>query len=179
MENNLVQLIKEFKDGDDTKFLIILEKMKPLINKYVRHLYNDEKEDMREEFILALLMSVRKMNYCNNEGQAICYLRNSIKNKFLELYRKSQKRNEYEMINCEEFWTQIPDNKERYDEINMREDFRSLLSGLNEQTYNILYEVLLEGFSDAEVALKYNISRQYVHRIKKKYYHILKEKYFT
>lgn len=68
MGENVNVLIKEFKEGNKEMFLLITEKMKPLINKYVRLLYKDEKEDMQSELILCLLEAVNAMSYYKEEG---------------------------------------------------------------------------------------------------------------
>ncbi|MCI9435724.1 MAG: sigma-70 family RNA polymerase sigma factor [Lachnospiraceae bacterium] len=89
------KLLKDIKNNKD-EFAKLIEYMNPLINKYVRLLYKDEAEDIREELILALWESVLKINYCNNDGECFSYINNALKNKFLELYRKSKKRHDFQ-----------------------------------------------------------------------------------
>lgn len=81
---------------DKEQFPRLIELMNPLINKYARTLYKDEKEDVRSELILALWESVSKLNYIENEGQCVLFITNALKNKFYELYRNSKK---YMIIN--------------------------------------------------------------------------------
>lgn len=178
MENELVCLIKEFERGDDIRFLQIVEKMNPLIHKYERLLFKDDREDVREELILALLESIRKMKYCDNEGQAVYFLSISLKNKFHELYNKSKKQYDNETSISDEVWEQIPSWERAYDNVNLKQDFEKILYGLNKVTQSILYAVLVEGESDSNTAKENNVSRQYVHRLKKLYYQILKDKYY-
>lgn len=178
MENELVYLIKEFERGNEIKFLQIVEKMNPLIHKYERLLFKDDREDIHEELILALLEAIRKMKYCDNEGQAIYFLSISLKNKFYELYNKSKKQFDNEIEISDEFWAQIPSWEKAYDNVILKRDFEKILYGLNKLTRNILYAVLVEGESDANTAKENNVSRQYVHRLKKLYYKILKENYY-
>ena len=89
------KLLKDIKNNKD-EFAKLIESMNPLLNKYVRLLYKDEAEDIREELILALWESVLKINYCNNDGECFSYINNALKNKFLELYRKSKKRHDFQ-----------------------------------------------------------------------------------
>ena len=47
--------------------------MAPLINKYTRLLYKDEKEDINSELILALWEAVLKMKYYEDDGKCLVY----------------------------------------------------------------------------------------------------------
>ena len=42
--------------------------MEPLINKYMRKLYKDDKDDVYAELILALWEAVTKLKYVENDG---------------------------------------------------------------------------------------------------------------
>lgn len=68
---------------DKEQFPRLIELMNPLINKYARTLYKDEKEDVRSELILALWESVSKLNYIENEGQCVLFITNALKNNFM------------------------------------------------------------------------------------------------
>ena len=90
------KLLMDIKQ-DKEVFAKLIEYMNPLINKYVRLLYKDDHEDMRGELILALWESVVKIDYCNNEGECFSYINKALKNKFLELYRKSKKLHDFQI----------------------------------------------------------------------------------
>ena len=47
--SSVIQKIRE----DKNNFGMLLERMKPLINKYTKLLYKDEKEDVYSEMVLA------------------------------------------------------------------------------------------------------------------------------
>ena len=85
-----VTLIKDIKK-DKNKFVYLIRKMDPLINKYVLLLYKDEKEDIYAEMTLALWESFQKLNYYEEDGQIIKFLSNALRNRFLELYKQSKK----------------------------------------------------------------------------------------
>lgn len=91
---NIIQKIQ----SDKNYFIELVEKMNPLINKYMRLLYKDEKDDVCSELFLALWEAILKMEYFDNEGQCINYLTNALKNKFYELYRKSAKVHDNEYL---------------------------------------------------------------------------------
>ena len=48
-----LSIISEIK-RDKNKFCLLINKMEPLINKYVRLLYKDDKEDIKSELLFAL-----------------------------------------------------------------------------------------------------------------------------
>lgn len=54
MEKTLSELIREYKDGGKRNFEKIAEKMNPLIEFYARKLYTWDREDARQEMLLAL-----------------------------------------------------------------------------------------------------------------------------
>ena len=61
MEKTLSELIREYKDGGKRNFEKIAEKMNPLIEFYARKLYTWDREDARQEMLLALFLSLEKM----------------------------------------------------------------------------------------------------------------------
>ena len=56
---NLIENIHQDKE----QFSKLVITMNPLINKYTRILYKDDKEDVRSELILALWEAVTKLKY--------------------------------------------------------------------------------------------------------------------
>lgn len=84
---NLIENIQKDKE----RFSELVNKMDPLICKYMRILYKGEKEDVRSELVLALWEAVTKLKYAENEGQCVTYIVNALRNKFHELYRNSRK----------------------------------------------------------------------------------------
>ena len=86
MKDELAKTIKSIKEGEKEEFEKIIDKLNPIITKYVRAIYDGDKEDIREEYILALWEAVNKIQYVNSDGECLKYLHTSIKNKFHELY---------------------------------------------------------------------------------------------
>lgn len=173
------KLLRDIKHNKD-EFVKLIEYMNPLINKYVRLLYKDDFEDMREELILALWESVNKMNYCNNDGECFSYMSKSLKNKFLELYKKSKKLHDLQSMTAIEEIPDCPDlqTSSDFSDIIFREDIMRFLEHVNKRKKHIYFQILLNDKSDAEIAKSFNISRQYVNRIRKELYVNLR-KYFN
>ncbi len=178
MGEKLSTLIQEFKNEDKVKFLLIVEKMKPLMNKYVRLLYKDEREDMYSEFVLYLLESIIKMNYYKEEGQCVYFLSNAIRNKFYELYKKSR-RNYDNKADTNENFDNIYYEQSEYENIITRQDLSKFVLNAKGKQYQILNSIIFEDETDIEISKKFNISRQYVNRVRRKFYNLLKEEYFS
>lgn len=67
--SSVIQKIRE----DKNNFGMLLERMKPLINKYTKLLYKDEKEDVYSEMVLALWEAVMKMEYYNEDSECTVF----------------------------------------------------------------------------------------------------------
>ncbi|MFR6082027.1 MAG: hypothetical protein ACLUIF_09370 [Roseburia sp.] len=163
---------------DKEQFPRLIELMNPLINKYARTLYKDEKEDVRSELILALWESVSKLNYIENEGQCVLFITNALKNKFYELYRNSKKIHDNQFASEIEKFSVIAYEERDYENLILRYDLKKYLKKYNGLRYQIYNSIIFENLSICEIAEKYNITRQYVNRLKNELYLELKNKYF-
>ena len=84
----ITSLIEDVQKDKD-QFAKLEQAMEPLINKYMRKLYKDDKDDVYAELILALWEAVTKLKYVENDGQCLRFLEKALQNKFYELYRSS------------------------------------------------------------------------------------------
>lgn len=160
------KLMHEVKK-DKEMFGLLICQFDPMIKKYVKHLYKDEAEDVRAELIVALWEAVCNITFYDNEGQVVSYLSRAIKNKFLELYRKSCKQND-NIIAVEEDELQ---NRAGFDHsfedmmtVGDLNRFEGKLEGKKKEIFRLIF---LKEYTDMEVAEKLGVSRQYVHRIKR------------
>lgn len=179
MGEEVNELIREYKNGNKEKFILIVDRMNPLINKYVRLLYKDEKEDIHSEFVLCLLEAINTMTYYNEDGQCICFCSRALKNKFLELYKKSKLHFDNETIVEDEYLAGIDLDKSKYEDCVLMEDLKKMLSVMEGKQYSILYDVIFYEWSDAVIAKKNSVSRQYVHRVRRNFYDLLRDKYLN
>lgn len=169
--SELICVIKKDKE----KFYLLLHKFQPLIKKYVNSLYKDEKEDVYAEFAMALWEAVCSIQYFSDDGQVVKYLSIALKNKYLELYRKSRKYNDYiiEVEDAELEKKKSVDNI--YDVIILQSDIeriRNNLQGNKKQIFELLF---FKGYTDLQAAIELDISRQYVHRVKMSLIKMMKE----
>lgn len=177
MEKRLNELIEEYRKGDDNQFLLITERFNPVIFKYARLLYKDEREDTISELELSLLEAVHKIEYFSNEGQCFIFLSNALKNRFLELYRKSKKKFDHEQQLDWDY--DYCSSYNEYTDTELKEDLKRYLSGYNDRQRKILFSIFIEGKSNTEVASEYHVSRQYTNRIKNKLCQEIKNRYIA
>lgn len=169
----ICELIREVRE-DKEKFYLVMEQFEPLINKYVRLLYRDEKEDVYAEFMKALWEAVLDIKYYDNDGQVIRFISIAMKNKYLELYRASRKYHD-NMVGIDDEMEITMDADNPYDDILLQESMNKIYSGLNGNKKEIFKLIFFEGFTDIEVSSKLKISRQYIHRIRKNLYDVIKK----
>ena len=174
---DFLTLIKNIhKDKEQFSNLVI--KMNPLINKYVRILYKDEKEDVRAEFVLALWEAVTKLKYIENEGQCVSFIANALRNKFYELYRNSRKKHDNQFCSEEELMDTVTFEEPEYDDLVIKNDLNKYLKEYTGLRYQIYKTILFKNLSDQEIATKHNVTRQYVNRLKRELYSDLRKWYF-
>lgn len=167
MEYTISQLISRYQtQHDEQSFTILLERFRPLIRKYANRLYYLDSEDSQQELSLAVYEAIINMTSWDNEYACISYLNKSIYHKFCKLYSASaaeQKKND----------TQVPyeDLLISSEDLQIKNrlfliDCKKLLESVSSSKRNILCMVM-NGYSDREIASKLHCSRQYINRMKK------------
>lgn len=171
----LKSIILKIKDRDENGFKLLLERMEGYIVKSAKLLYKDEYEDVYNELCLALWKAAMSIKYFDNDGQIITYLTNGVKQRYLELYRKSvQVHNNEICIEAEDstfLLKKAPDSPEV--EAMVLEWINGILNNSEGKTQRIYKSILVEGKSDMDIAELVGVSRQYVHRLRMQ----LREKY--
>lgn len=176
----LMYLICKIRTDKDA-FQELVDKMEPLINKNVRLLYKDEKEDVRSEMTLALWEAVTKINYCENDGQCMSFLCNALKNRFYELYRKSKKEHDNQIFLDN---NDVPEKSRNEDIVGLDEvifhiNAEMFLQGYSGKKQDIFRMILTEDESDAEIAEALSVTRQYVNRMRRELYREIVDRHFV
>lgn len=175
-----VNLIRKIKKGDVEQFTVIVQAMNPVINKYTKLMYKDEKEDIRSDFTLALWEAVIKIEYFNEEGEIISYLNTAIRNKFLELYRTSCRLNDNEYgVEDDGLFDCVKDIRNEYEDVILQQDMRRFLCGYSGIKKEVFSFIILKNLSDSEIAQKLKISRQYTNRLRRELQRELKRYFDT
>lgn len=167
------------KNGNDDNFKHIIERFRPVINKYSRKLYKDEREDVESELILALWISIKNIEFLNSDGEVISYLIRAIYIRFLELYRESCKRHDFEIEKNEDAECfEGSSNEFGYTDVQLQEDIKNLMSSLDPAKYDIFIRIFIHEKTDREIAAEVHKSRQYVNRVRRQIAQMLKEYFY-
>ncbi len=137
-----------------------------MINKYVRLLYKDEKEDAYAGLVAALWEAICNIEHYDNDGQVTNYLIRALRNKFFEMYRISKRFHDNMSSIDQTDLSQIESFCNEYDDLiilNALWKVRNKFTGKKRKIFDLIF---YEGYSDMEVATELGISRQYVHRVK-------------
>lgn len=150
----------------------LVDKMEPLIKKYTRMLYKDEKEDVRSEMILALWEAVSKIEYCEKDGECMVFLCTALKNRFYELYRKSKKEHDNQVFieNDNVFDANAAEDIADLENVAFNIDVGILLKGYTGKKREIFKLIIMGEDSDAKIAKKLSVTRQYVNRVRRELY---------
>ena len=123
------------------------------------------RDDAFQEISIALIEAVIHIKNYNNEAMCLVYLQKSVINKYNYLCKKHIKLgsiiDEYAEISLDVV------SRNDFVVIEMNMDLRYLYNNKNTLQRHIIRYIVEDELSDSEVALKLNISRQYVNRIKK------------
>ncbi len=163
-----MELISDVKK-DKNKFDLVINKMEPLINKYVRLLYKDESEDMRSELIIALWEGVCNISFYENDGQIVNFLKIALRNRYLELYKSSKRYHDHktDTDDNQELLENLPGKNNSFDEVLVKINIEQILNTYYGSKKDIVYLILVDDLSDSEIAAKLNISRQYINRVRR------------
>lgn len=160
MEKTLSELIREYKDGGKRNFEKIAEKMNPLIEFYARKLYTWDREDARQEMLLALFLSLEK-EILQEKGETLSYLKTGIRRRYKDLAERIH--NKEETVYAE--WTEVQDERDDF----AISEFYMNLESFHGKERKIAERILFYGESDTEAAIQEAVSRQYCNRIRKKF----------
>ncbi len=174
----IVTYIREIEKGNSSFFSNVVDKMMPSMKKYISRLYKDEKDDVYVELMAALWEAIIKIEYFDEEGKCITYLNNALNNKYMELYRRSRKKNDNEQALEDEVFTSILYKDEHFNEMIFIQDMKNFAQKYCGIKKEIFEEILIGNMSDVDIALKHSMSRQYIHRLRKEFYSLLKAEYF-
>lgn len=159
-------LIKEVKE-DKEKFGLLECEMEPLIRKYVKKLYKDDKEETYAELIAALWEAVCRIGSYEDDIKVKAYLNNAVKYKFLELYKESCKYNNNTLVVEEEELNKKESFDHSYLDVVIMEGMERIRKRLNGKKRRIFELIFYREYTDSQTASELGVSRQYVHQVKK------------
>lgn len=164
MKDGFAALVEESKNNSKAMSELLI-KLKPLIKSYAKKLFFMEIDDAEQEILLAVIEAVKSIPNCVSDGQCMTYIINSVKFRHAYLCKKNIKKEQFEDPYEIDFEEEV--YLEKYEDIDIIIDFKENISRLSD-AQKLIFEYLILGYSDREVAEKVGLSRQYINRIKKK-----------
>ena len=159
--NQLSEIIILAHMGSETDVCYIIDKFKPLINKYVRQLSYDCAETDLTISILEFIQGINPDRIKNcDDAVLISYIARMLHNKKIDLYRNhilnklKETNEEYELVD--------------YSGSDIDEQIvcMNYINQLSDKQRSIILRKYIMGYSDAEIASQFNISRQAVCKMK-------------
>lgn len=163
--HNLEKLIRLAKDKDENAMLEIIERFRPLINKYFKKSYYNE--DVKSALELKLIEIVKlDFKFDNmrerNEGALVNYIVSSLYHHYIAILNKNSMKSESEMMCEDDFISNLLAPDELLPEINVEENalFESLRSILTEREYDCVYHIVFMGYTSEEISKYLHITKQ-------------------
>ncbi|SHJ93119.1 RNA polymerase sigma factor, sigma-70 family [Clostridium cavendishii DSM 21758] len=164
MNESLCELIERAKDDDKDALYTIIERFYPSIRKFSSKLNYDEAETDLVIFFILLLQKINLSNFkTRNEGIIVNYLYSSLRNKYIDIYRKLKK-NRYTTT---ELITDVLTDKANsaFDESIL---MKMVLENLSEKERVVIIEIYYMNNKYKDIESKLNLSRQSINNIRNK-----------
>lgn len=160
----ITHLIARYKEGDPNAEKELIAQMSPLIKKYAGKIHFMEYTDAMQELYLALLESLDYLNEAYSQAQCLKYMEVCVINRYHSLCRRALSAPEQKSIEEHEMeFCAAPG----YDDsrLDVEAYIHSLPKGsLRRQIFCLFF---YHDLSDAEIANRLGISRQYVNQLKR------------
>ncbi len=167
----LIKLIKKFRSRDMTAFAVIYKEFEGLILYYSAKLGGEDYSQELTIFLIELLYDLKITDFKSDSSEGVKrYIAVSLRNKYIALSKEKQK---YDTL-CKEAYENDFCYYSSADERLLLED---MLKGLSQRQRLVVVYKYIYGYSDAELGVMFNISRQAVNRLKNRAICILQEYY--
>ena len=144
-----------------------------IINKYSRKLNGEDTKQDLYVFLIKLIKNIDELSIVNYEDkQVLFYFSKALKNEYIRLSKKNDRRKNNEDYNCE-------DRVWGYNFIESNIEVVDSIKNLNNYEKKIIKMVVLNGYSVSEVAKKTGKSRQAISQVKNRAISKLKKVYLT
>ena len=169
----IFKIIDVKKNNKDESMLDILAIFDNIINKYSRKLNGEDTKQDLYVFLIKLINNIDELSIVNYEDkQVLSYFSKSLKNEYIRLSKKNDRRKNNEDYNCE-------DRVWGYNFIESNIEVVDSIKNLNNYDKKIIKMVVLNGYSVSEVAKKTGKSRQAISQVKNRAISKLKKVYLT
>lgn len=169
----IFKIIDVKKNNKDESMLDILAIFDNIINKYSRKLNGEDTKQDLYVFLIKLINNIDELSIVNYEDkQVLSYFSKSLKNEYIRLSKKNDRRKNNEDYNCE-------DRVWGYNFIESNIEVVDSIKNLNNYEKKIIKMVVLNGYSVSEMAKKTGKSRQAISQVKNRAISKLKKVYLT
>ena len=169
----IFKIIDVKKNNKDESMLDILAIFDNIINKYSRKLNGEDTKQDLYVFLIKLINNIDELSIVNYEDkQVLSYFSKSLKNEYIRLSKKNDRRKNNEDYNCE-------DRVWGYNFIESNIEVVDSIKNLNNYEKKIIKMVVLNVYSVSEVAKKTGKSRQAISQVKNRAISKLKKVYLT
>lgn len=169
----IFKIIDVKKNNKDESMLDILAIFDNIINKCSRKLNGEDTKQDLYVFLIKLINNIDELSIVNYEDkQVLSYFSKSLKNEYIRLSKKNDRRKNNEDYNCE-------DRVWGYNFIESNIEVVDSIKNLNNYEKKIIKMVVLNGYSVSEVAKKTGKSRQAISQVKNRAISKLKKVYLT
>ena len=169
----IFKIIAVKKYNKDESILDILAIFDNIINKYSRKLNGEDTKQDLYVFLIKLIKNIDELSIVNYEDkQVLFYFSKALKNEYIRLSKKNDRRKNNEDYNCE-------DRVWGYNFIESNIEVVDSIKNLNNYEKKIIKMVVLNGYSVSEVAKKTGKSRQAISQVKNRAISKLKKVYLT
>ena len=139
--------------------------MEPLVKGYASRIHCMEREDSIQELYLTLLKTLSYLSSSSSEGECIRYMQTSVENRYRSLCRSCLSEPEKDDFDSCSVSLQAPDSFD--------DTYYDVTAYINSYPSDSVQRKILSMYfyqdkSDAQIARKLKLSRQYVNRMKKK-----------
>lgn len=155
----LTELIQNYQNGIPNSDSEILKRMEPLVKGYASRIHCMEREDSIQELYLTLLKTLPYLSSSSSEGECIRYMQTSVENRYRSLCRSCLSEPEKDDFDSCSVSLQAPDSFD--------DTYYDVTAYINSYP-SVLSMYFYQDKSDAQIAQKLKLSRQYVNRMKKK-----------
>lgn len=161
----LTELIQNYQNGIPNSDSEILKRMEPLVKGYASRIHCMEREDSIQELYLTLLKTLPYLSSSSSEGECIRYMQTSVENRYRSLCRSCLSEPEKDDFDSCSVSLQAPDSFD--------DTYYDVTAYINSYPSDSVQRKILSMYfyqdkSDAQIARKLKLSRQYVNRMKKK-----------
>lgn len=161
----LTELIQNYQNGIPDSDSEILKRMEPLVKGYASRIHCMEREDSIQELYLTLLKTLPYLSSSSSEGECIRYMQTSVENRYRSLCRSCLSEPEKDDFDSCSVSLQAPDSFD--------DTYYDVTAYINSYPSDSVQRKILSMYfyqdkSDAQIARKLKLSRQYVNRMKKK-----------